>query len=43
MAEIQIRISDTKKAEFKAACEADKTTMADVIKAAIDEYLKTSK
>jgi hypothetical protein len=39
MAEIQVRISDSKKADFKAACEANKDTMAEVIKKAIDEYI----
>ena len=40
MAEIQIRISDEKKQQFKEKCEKNKDTMAEVIKRVIDEYLK---
>ena len=40
MAEIQIRISDEKKQQFKEECEKNKDTMAEVIKRAIDKYLK---
>ena len=37
--EIQIRISDEKKTQFKAICEANRTTMADIIKQAVDDYI----
>jgi predicted DNA-binding protein len=42
MAEIQIRISEEKKKQFKELCDKNKDTMADVIKKAIDEYIKNN-